>query len=29
MPERAQPGARDFQHQANDGRARVRLIRLR
>src|ERR1700736_3684304 len=25
LPKRAQPGARDFQHQANDGRARVRV----
>ena len=26
LPERAQPGARDRQHQANDGRARVSVI---
>jgi succinate dehydrogenase / fumarate reductase iron-sulfur subunit len=26
LPERAQPSARDFQHQANDGRARVKVI---
>ena len=26
LPQRAQPGARDFQYQANDGRARMSII---
>src|ERR1700740_1129237 len=26
LPERAQPRARDFQYQTNDGRARVRAV---